>query len=168
MSHEPMSPSTSRFADEYFPDDIPEAGLQFSISATLASATLPPACSETVGSEPRSSDDLQPLLQMRGSTEANAQWDATLFAPVRADIARLLREDVPVAREAKGGPIPAATNSRDTRVSAKADTSASVLARLKRDDPSLADRVVAGELTSHRSVGHRNSADCTPLGERVA
>src|SRR5689334_15376011 len=33
-------------------------------------------------------DDLQLLIQVRGSTEANAQWDAELFASVRADVAR--------------------------------------------------------------------------------
>lgn len=40
--------------------------------------------------------DLLLLIQVRGSTEANSQWDAELFASVRADVARLLDLPAPV------------------------------------------------------------------------
>lgn len=64
---------------------------------------------------------------------------------------RLLREDVPVARDAAGRPV---GNASGTPITAKVrdHTASAVLARLKRDDPELADRVVTGEVSANAAA----------------
>ena len=70
-----------------------------------------------------------------------------LFDEVRSKVARLLGEDVPVAN-ANGRPP---GNLRGTKVK-ESDTSDTILSRLKRDDPDMARRVIAGELTANAAA----------------
>lgn len=70
-----------------------------------------------------------------------------LFDDVRSTVARLLGEDVPVANavgrpEGKGG---------DTTIDEKNDVG-HILSRLKRDDPAMARRVIAGELSANAAA----------------
>ncbi|MGX6451006.1 hypothetical protein [Brevibacterium paucivorans] len=69
---------------------------------------------------------------------------------IAQDIERVWRDEVPVARSAKGGPIPGSPKSGGTRVSnVEGLTADSILARLKRDNPELAQQVISGETTAN-------------------
>lgn len=69
---------------------------------------------------------------------------------IAGDIERVWRDEVPVARSAKGGPVPSSSNSGATRVSnGEGLTADSILARLKRDNPDLAQQVISGETTAN-------------------
>lgn len=88
---------------------------------------------------------------MRGRTEARGHLKVNpgLFDEVRADVARLLGEDVPVAN--MNGRPPG--NLRGTKVK-ESDTSDTILSRLKRDDPDMAQQVISGfyvQFLSHLS-----------------
>ena len=82
------------------------------------------------------------------------------------------RDEVPVARNAKGGPIPSSPNSGATRVSnAEGLTTDSILARLKRDNPDLAEQVINGEITANaaaRIMGWRKPRVLLTSPESVA
>ena len=71
-----------------------------------------------------------------------------LFDEVRSKVARLLGEDVPVAN-ANGRPK---GNMSATHVRQDEKTADSILARLKRDDPDMARRVIAGELSANAAA----------------
>lgn len=70
---------------------------------------------------------------------------------IAASVERAWRGEVPAAAEARR-PTDDERKSRDTRLNGDSDTSASILARLKRDDPGLAQRVVDGELTANAAA----------------
>lgn len=64
---------------------------------------------------------------------------------MRTRVRELLASEIPAAN-ANG------TNrfsSRDTRASQQSDTADAITARLKRDDPALAEKVVKGEVTAN-------------------
>lgn len=66
---------------------------------------------------------------------------------MRAEVARLIAEEVPVARTAGRPP----GNESATHITGKRDSTA-IVARLKRDDPELAERVVNGEMTANAAA----------------
>jgi hypothetical protein len=68
---------------------------------------------------------------------------------LRDRVEGLLRADIPPARAAKGGPVPA--NFCDTKVSEQIDASY-VVARLKRDNPDIANAVINGTITPNAAA----------------
>jgi hypothetical protein len=67
---------------------------------------------------------------------------------MRAEVARLVAKDVQPSLP-QGRP----QKERDTFISVgRPDTKDKVIARLKRDDPALAERVVSGELTANAAT----------------
>lgn len=79
-----------------------------------------------------------------------ALLDRSMFKAAAEQVRRMLRDDIPAARDAKGGPIP--VNARVTSVSTHEDTAQTVVARLKRDDPALAAQVVEGTITPNAAA----------------
>lgn len=93
--------------------------------------------------------ELQKLLQLRHPHEDGFEWSKR--APwLRETVRTLLAEDVPEA--APNGAIGNGRSSRDTGATQESDTAAATVARLKRDDPDLAARVVAGEITPNAAA----------------
>ena len=87
------------------------------------------------------------------SKDALVAWVGQSDESIARDIERVWRDEVPVARNAKGGPIPSSPNSGATRVSnAEGLTTDSILARLKRDNPDLAEQVINGEITANAAA----------------
>lgn len=82
---------------------------------------------------------------------------------IAQDIERVWRDEVPVARAVKGGPVPSNSNLSATQVKAEENTADSILARLKRDNPELAQQVISGETTANAGklpmgrFGHRRA-----------
>ena len=75
--------------------------------------------------------------------------------PATADrVDALLKSEIPAAREAKGGPVPSGDNSGGTGVSGSdhGNGSDGILARLKRDDPDTAQKVITGELSANAAA----------------
>lgn len=92
--------------------------------------------------------ELRKLLELRHPHEDGGEW-AERAPKLRADVATLLGVDVQSA-EHPGRP----TNERATFISGqgRSDTAEKVTARLKRDDPELAARVVSGEITPNAAA----------------
>lgn len=93
-------------------------------------------------------DQILALLRLRHPGEGNLAMRERMDA-MRATVRQLLSEEVEPAR-AVGRPD-GTTNVRATNIRAS-DTTDYVLARLKRDDPNLAERVVRGELTANAAA----------------
>jgi len=90
---------------------------------------------------------LRALLQLQHPGEGAAEIRERMDA-MRAEVARLIADDRPAAA-AQGRP----EKERGTFFSAgKSDTKDKVVARLKRDDPNLAERVVNGEITANAAA----------------
>lgn len=84
------------------------------------------------------------------SAEAvEALLDKTNFKAAAREVRRMLAEDVqPVA----GVGRPSAGNVRDTNITERQDDSTYVLARLKRDDPALAQEVIEGAISANAAA----------------
>ena len=77
-------------------------------------------------------------------------WVGQSDESIAADIERVWRDEVPVARESAGRP---ASNPGGTRITQNDGlTSDSILARLKRDNPDLAQQVINGEITANAAA----------------
>ncbi|MCW7941629.1 hypothetical protein AAW14_06165 [Streptomyces hygroscopicus] len=91
---------------------------------------------------------LRALLQLQhpgeGATEIRERMEA-----MRAEVARLIAEDVIPAQNV--GRPEATSNVHATNIN-RSDSSEYVVARLKRDDPDLAERVVNGEITANAAA----------------
>ena len=96
-----------------------------------------------------STDELKKLLAVKGRTEARGHLTVNpgLFEKVRNDVAGLLGEDVPAERPV--GRPPQSKGATPTFEQKGAD---GILARLKRDDPDMARRVIDGELTANAAA----------------
>lgn len=88
------------------------------------------------------------LLRLRHPGEGNLAMRERMDA-MRATVRQLLKEEIAPARPV-GRPDEEA-NLRATNIKTS-DTTEYVVARLKRDDPELADRVVRGELTANAAA----------------
>ena len=71
------------------------------------------------------------------------------FKAAAATVRRMLAEDIAPARQGSGGPVP--TNSCATKVSEQSDATY-VIARLKRDDPALAQQIIDGDITANAAA----------------
>jgi hypothetical protein len=112
-------------------------------------------------------DQLPKVLNLRHPHEAVPKV-AFRMAEMREAIRRLLLEELPTA-----GPVGRPGNERGTLISSgpRTDTVDRAVRRLKRDDPALADRVIAGELTAHaaaRELGWRKPRIVVSSPEKVA
>src|SRR2546421_3880123 len=74
---------------------------------------------------------------------------AARMADMRAAVERLLKEEIEPLLEV-GRPVN--RNDGATIINETANTSTRVVARLKRDDPAMAARVVAGEITANAAA----------------
>lgn len=73
---------------------------------------------------------------------------------MRAEVARLIADDVPAASEHRGRTV-AESNNRDRATNStttQSDHAEYIVSRLKRDDPTLAERVVNGEITANAAA----------------
>lgn len=117
-------------------------------------------------------DQLRKLLALRHPHESHVPAVAKRMTVMREEIGRLLHEEIP----------PAAPHGQDRRsqefqesgthlnTQAKRDAAA-VLARLKRDDPELAEKVISGKITSNaaaREKGWRRPRIILSTPERTA
>lgn len=89
---------------------------------------------------------LRALLQLQHPGEGAAEIRERMDA-MRSEVGRLIAEDVPAARP-PGRP---ASNVSATHITGARDATA-IVARLKRDDPELAERVVRGELSANAAA----------------
>lgn len=94
---------------------------------------------------------LRALLQLQhpgeGATEIRERMDA-----MRAEVARLIADDVqPSVRHGEIGGGHLRERATFSEVG-KSDTKDKVVARLKRDDPALAEQVVNGEITANAAA----------------
>ena len=80
-------------------------------------------------------------------------WVGQSDEAIARDIERVWRDEVPVARKNGTNQHSSPSGSRGTRPTTKADTADSILARLKRDNPELAQRVINGEITANAAAG---------------
>lgn len=93
---------------------------------------------------------LRALLQLQHPGEGAAAVRERMDA-MRAEVARLIADDVqPAAVQGEIGR--GRVRDRDTNPSVKSDRVEHVIARLKRDDPALAERVVNGEITANAAA----------------
>lgn len=110
-------------------------------------------------------DQLPKVLALRHPHESVpdiAYRMATMREQVRALLLSEIAPTLPVGRPAKGSATPINGHRRD---------SAEVVARLKRDDPALAEKVVRGEVTPNaaaREKGWRKPRIVLSTPERVA
>lgn len=91
---------------------------------------------------------LRALLQLQhpgeGATEIRERMEA-----MRAEVARLIADDVqPAAVQGEIG----RGRARESATHSKGRDVAAITARLKRDDPALAERVVNGEITANAAA----------------
>lgn len=88
------------------------------------------------------------------SRDALVAWVREHDADAAKKITQAWNDEVPAAREAKGGPVPSGDNSGGTGVSGSdhGNGSDGILARLKRDDPDMAQQVVNGELSANAAA----------------
>lgn len=91
--------------------------------------------------------ELRKLLALRHPHEDGEQW-AERAPRLRREVEALLREEIRAANPA-GRP----TKERATfNTVGRPDTAAKIAARLKRDDPELAEKVVAGEVSPNAAA----------------
>lgn len=91
---------------------------------------------------------LRALLQLEHPGEGSAEIHERMEA-MRVQVARLITEDVAPARGVGRPELTA--NVRATNIN-RSDSGDYVVARLKRDDPELAERVANGEVTRHAAA----------------
>lgn len=96
-------------------------------------------------------------------------WVGQSDEGIAKDIERVWRDEVPVARESAGRP---AGNESGTCITNRGNASAdSILARLKRDNPDLAQQVINGEITANAAVARLIAASVEPAshgGDRAS
>jgi hypothetical protein len=97
-------------------------------------------------------DELKKIIELEHPHESGEDWGKR--APwLRAEVKRLLNEDVAQVGPHGFGPGRGHTESvRDTNSLERSDTSVRTVARLKRDDPELAERVVKGEVSANAAA----------------
>lgn len=104
------------------------------------------------------------------SKDALVAWVGQSDESIAADIERVWRDEVPVAR--RNGEVGNGRSSfRATKATGGTDTADSILARLKRDNPDLAERVIRGELSANaaaRIMGWRKPRVLLTSPESVA
>lgn len=83
------------------------------------------------------------------SRDALVAWVREQDPAVADLVERAWRDEVPQAKSAKGR---TPNNAGGTRISTHEKTADSILARLKRDDPDLARKVVAGDITANAAA----------------
>ena len=117
-------------------------------------------------------DQLPKVLQLRHPHESVPKI-AYRMAAMREQVKRLLLEEIPAIKQV--GSPGHSPNVRDTHIrattSTNADTSERVIARLKRDDPALAEKVIRGEITPNaaaRQMGWRKPRIVVSTPEAVA
>lgn len=104
------------------------------------------------------------------SKDALVAWVGQSDESIARDIERVWRDEVPVAR--RNGEVGNGRSSfRGTKATGGTDTADSILARLKRDNPDLAERVIRGELSANaaaRIMGWRKPRVLLTSPESVA
>ena len=114
-------------------------------------------------------DQLPKVLALRHPHESVPDV-AYRMATMRQEVQTLLLEEMLPIAEASGG-RPSKENLRVTEVLGHDDTASRVVARLKRDDPQLAERVIRGEVTPNaaaREKGWRKPRIVLSTPERIA
>jgi len=117
-------------------------------------------------------DQLPKVLQLRHPHESVPRI-AYRMAQMREQVKRLLLEEIPATAEHGYGPGRGHTEKRDgaTNSFPLANTADYVTARLKRDAPELAEKVIRGELTPNaaaRQMGWRKPRIVVSTPEAVA
>jgi len=116
-------------------------------------------------------DQLPKVLQLRHPHESVPKI-AYRMAQMRETVKRLLLEEIPVVLPNGGNRRSEEFQSRATRLNlSTADTADYVTARLKRDAPELAEKVIRGELTPNaaaRQMGWRKPRIVVSTPEAVA
>ncbi|MGH3548227.1 MAG: hypothetical protein ACRDQU_08960 [Pseudonocardiaceae bacterium] len=93
--------------------------------------------------------ELRKVILLRHPQEDSDSWRER--APwLRDEVERLLGEDIPAVGPHGGKRTP--TQVRGTNLLPRSDTSGYIAARLKRDDPELATRVVNGKITPNAAA----------------
>src|SRR5690606_40855315 len=90
-------------------------------------------------------DDHPTVLQVRHPHESVPKI-AYRMAAMREQVKRLLLEELPESQSHGGDRRSNEVHVRATNLNAQTDTAEYVVARLKRDDPALAEKVIRGEL----------------------
>jgi hypothetical protein len=114
-------------------------------------------------------DQLPKLLALRHPHESVPDV-AERMGAMRASVESLLLAEIPAIASPQGG-RPGRENIRATDVLGHEDTASRVVARLKRDDPELAEKVVRGEVTPNaaaREKGWRKPRIILSTPEKVA
>ncbi len=94
--------------------------------------------------------ELDKLLQLRHPHEDGKSW--SVKAPkLRRDVERLLKEQIAPVLPNGGDRRSAGFQLRGTKL-VESDTAEHTVARLKRDDPTLAERVVSGEVSANAAA----------------
>ena len=102
------------------------------------------------------------------SKDALVAWVGQSDEAIAADIERVWRDEVPVARESAGRPT---GNDGGTDIRERRGQVDGILARLKRDNPDLAQQVINGEITANaaaRIMGWRKPRVLLTSPESVA
>lgn len=112
-------------------------------------------------------NELRKIISLRHPHEGSARIAKRMVA-MRDQVERLLKEEIAPAHEARRPRQ--GENLRGTKVT-ESDTADYVVARLKRDDPTLAEQVVRGEITANaaaRAAGIRRPRIVLSTPERIA
>lgn len=115
-------------------------------------------------------DDHPKVLQLRHPHESVPKI-AYRMAAMREQVKRLLLEEIPESQSHGGDRRSNEVHVRATNLNAQTDTAEYVVARLKRDDPALAEKVIRGELTPNaaaRAKGWRKPRIVVSTPEAVA
>ncbi|MDJ0490579.1 hypothetical protein QNA24_29805 [Rhodococcus qingshengii] len=107
-------------------------------------------------------DDFKKLLEVKTHEELKFKGGtktAKHFADMRANVRTLLAEDVPALgvnggdRRSETARLGSVQQSGATRLNDSAENNANyITARLKRDDPEMAEKVIAGEITPNAAA----------------
>lgn len=107
--------------------------------------------------------ELQKVIALRHPHEASLRDLADRIATMRREVEALLKGEIPSARPAR--------KKGSDRTTIRSETVETVTARLKRDDPDLAEKVVNGEISAYaaaRSKGWKPARIQVTTPERVA
>mgnify|MGYP006990451346 CR=1 FL=1 len=115
-------------------------------------------------------DQLPKVLQLRHPHESVPKI-AYRMAAMREQVKRLLLEEIPESQSHGGDRRSNEVQVRVTNLKAQTDTAEYIVARLKRDAPELAEKVIRGELTPNaaaRQMGWRKPRIVVSTPEAVA